>query len=377
MLSLIGTEVRWEACKSSMFHSDLLERPSFLSRLFIAAFAHWRMVCHWSTPTNCLILLSQACMLKQMLIITRASQVVPLSRHPTWFMRIVENHHSKSHIEQLVLETNPQCRLNRLQRLRKIYTNPIVRLSAANRQRIKVIDAQIEELEFLMTNDEGKPFARYRTDADEDPSPPSTQLSGSLEEQRPIPMIAQLADQQASESSDPGSGIRRIPYNRPMKRYLQESPRLPPRHATSSSHIRTGSIRLPSVTAEGQDWAEPRNHPRPSNNLSRVSEEGTSTARVRTSRHKTPGHNHSMPPLSVGPAVVLERDPYDKSLLVPTESARKSTSRSKTSKDPSRRSKTTGRVSHNTASSYSEQIDVRPESRDPNMVYASGQGRMW
>lgn len=312
-------------------------------------------------------------MVEQILIVIRASQVVPMSRHPTWFMRMVENHHSKSLIEQLVLETNPQCRLNRLQRLRKIYTNPIVRLSVANRQRIKVIDAQIEELEFLMTNDDGKPFARYRTDADEDPSPPSTQLSGSLEEQRPVPMIAQLADQQASASSDPGSGIRMVPYNRPLKRYLQESPRLPPRHATSSSHIRTGSIRLPSVTAEGQDWADPRNQPRPSNNLSRVSEE-TSAARVRTSRHKRSGHNHSVPPPSVGPAVVLERDPYNKSLLVPTESARKSTSRSKTSKDASRRSRTTGRVSHKMASSYSEQIDVRPESRNPNAFFATGQG---
>lgn len=310
-----------------------------------------------------------------MLITTRASQVVPLPQHPTWFMRIVENHHSRSPIEQLVLETNPQCRLNRLQRLRKIYTNPIVRMSAANRQRIKVIDAQIEELKFLMTNDDGKPFARYRTEADEDPSPPFTQLSGSLEEQRPVPMIAQLADQQASESSDPGSGIRMIPYNRTMRRYMQESPRLPPRHATSSSHIRTGSIRLPSVTAEGQDWAEPRNHQRHSNNLSRVSEE-TSTARVRQSRHRTSGHNQSVPPPSVGPAVVLERDPYNKSLLVPTESARKSTSRSKTSKDPSRHSRTTGRVSHKTASHYSEQIDVRPESRDPGMVYVAGMGRI-
>jgi hypothetical protein len=306
-----------------------------------------------------------------MLMTTRASQVVPLARHPTWFMRIVENHHSKSLIEQLVLETNPQCRLNRLLRLRKIYTNPIVRLSAANRQRIKVIDAQIEELEFLMTNDDGKPFARYRINADEDPSPPSTQISGSLERQRPIPIIAQLADQQASESSDPGSGIRMIPYNRPMKRYLEESPRLPPRHATSSSHIRSGSIRLPSGTVEGQDWAEPRSHPRPSNNLSRVSEE-TSTARVKTSRH-----NHSAPPPSVGPAVVLERDQYNSSLLIPTESARKSTSRSKASKDPSRRSKTTGRVSHKTASSYSEQIDVRPESRDPRIVFAAGMGGMF
>lgn len=330
----------------------------------------------WPTSIYCLILFFLICRSEQILITVRATQVVPLSRHPTWFMRIVENQHSKSPIEQLVLETNPQCRLNRLRRLRKIYTNPIVRVSAANRQRMKVIDAQIEELEFLMTNDDGKPFARYRTDADEDPSPPSTQLSGSLEEQRPIPMIAQLADQQASESSDPGSGIRMIPYNRPIKRYLQESPRLPPRHATSSSHIRTGSIRLPSVTTEGQDWAEPRNHPRPSKNLSRVSEE-TSTARVRTSRYRTSGHNHSVPPPSVGPAVVLERDPYNKSLLVPTESARKSTSHPKTSKDPSRRSKTTGRVSHQKATSYSEQIDVRPESRDPNMVFATGQGRMF
>ncbi|KAG9535265.1 hypothetical protein KCU77_g22666, partial [Aureobasidium melanogenum] len=116
-------------------------------------------------------------------------------------MRLVENHYSKSLIDQLILETNPQCRLNRLKRLRKIYTSPVIRLSAANRQRVKVIDAQIEELEFLMTNDDGKPFARYRSNDDEDPSPPSTEFSGSVEE-RPIPMIAQLADQQASESSD-------------------------------------------------------------------------------------------------------------------------------------------------------------------------------
>lgn len=284
-------------------------------------------------------------------------------------MRIIENHHSRSLIEQLVLETNPLCRLNRLQRLRKIYTNPIVQLSAANRQRVKVIDAQIEELEFLMTNDEGKPFARYRTDNDEDPSPPSTQLSGSQEE-RPIPMIARLADQQASESSDPGSGMRTIPYNRPLKRYLQESPRLPPRHATSSSHIRSGSIRLPSGTVEGQDWAEPRSHPRASNNLSRVSEE-TSTARVKTSRY----NYRSVPPASAGPSVVLEHDPYNSSLLVPTEPARRTTSRSRASKDPSRHSRTTGRVSRATASRYSEQIDVRPESRDPNMVVALGMGR--
>ena len=284
--------------------------------------------------------------------------MAPLPRHPTWFMRIVENHHSKSLIEQLVLETNPQCRLNRLKRLRKIYTNPIVRLSAANRQRVRVIDAQIEELEFLMTNDDGKAFPRYRTNSDEDTSPPSTQRSGSPEE-RPVPMIAQLADQQASESSDPGSVVRMIPYNRPLKRYLQESPRLPPRHATSSSHIRSGSIRLPSSTVESQDWAESRIYPRASNNLSRVSEE-PSTNRVRTSRH-----THSVPPPSVGPAVVLERDPYNSSLLVPSESPRKSTTRSKASKDPSRHSRTTGRVSHKTASSYSEQIDVRPEARNP------------
>ncbi|KAG9953028.1 hypothetical protein KCU85_g1719, partial [Aureobasidium melanogenum] len=132
-----------------------------------------------------------------------ASQVTPLAPHSTWFMRLVENHYSRSLIDQLILETNPQCRLNRLKRLRKIYTSPVIRLSAANRQRVKVIDAQIEELEFLMTNDDGKPFARYRSNDDEDPSPPSTQVSGSVEE-RPIPMIAQLADQQASESSDPG-----------------------------------------------------------------------------------------------------------------------------------------------------------------------------
>jgi hypothetical protein len=310
-------------------------------------------------------------MSKYMLIITRASQVVPLARHPTWFMRIIENHHSRSLIEQLVLETNPLCRLNRLQRLRKIYTNPIVRLSAANRQRVKVIDAQIEELEFLMTNDDGKPFTRYRTDNDEDPSPPSTQLSGSLEE-RPIPVIAQLADQQASESSDPGSRMRMISYNRPLKRYLQESPRLPPCHATSSSHIRSGSIRLPSGTIEGQDWAEPRNQPRASNNLSRVSEE-TSTARVKTSRY----NRHSAPPPSVGPSVVLEYDPYNSTLLVPTEPAWKSNPRSKASQDPSRHSRTTGRVSRATASHYSEQIDVRPESRDPNTVVAFGLGRSY
>ncbi|KAG9964230.1 hypothetical protein KCU61_g2842, partial [Aureobasidium melanogenum] len=132
-----------------------------------------------------------------------ASQVTPLAPHSTWFMRLVENHYSKSLIDQLILETNPQCRLNRLKRLRKIYTSPVIRLSAANRQRVKVIDAQIEELEFLMTNDDGKPFARYRSNDDEDPSPPSTEFSGSVEE-RPIPMIAQLADQQASESSDAG-----------------------------------------------------------------------------------------------------------------------------------------------------------------------------
>jgi hypothetical protein len=319
-------------------------------------------------------------MSRQMLIIVRASQVTPLPRHPTWFMRIVENHHSRSLIEQLVLETNPQCRLNRLQRLRKIYTNPLVRLSAANRQRVKVIDAQIEELEFLMTNDDDKPFARYRIDDEEDPSPPSTQFDETLQ-MRPIPMIAQLADQQASESSDSGSGIRMIPYNRPLKRYLQESPRLPPRGATSSSHVRSGSIRLPSDALEGQDWAEPRKPPRAS--LSRVSEE-TSTGKVRTSKpnHSAPPpsglrtsrHNHSAPPPSVGPAVVLERDSYNSSLFVPStvELSRKSKSRSQASMDPSRHSRTTGRVSHARASRYSEQIDIRPESRDPRMVFPGG-----
>jgi hypothetical protein len=324
----------------------------------------------------------QTSMPKSMLIIDRASQVTPLARHPTWFMRIVENHHSRSLIEQLVLETNPECRLNRLQRLRKIYTNPIVRLSAANRQRVRVIDAQIEELQFLMTDDNDKPLARYHINDEEDPSPPSTQLSESLEE-RPVPMIAQLADQQASESTDPGSGLRMIPYNRPMKRYLQESPRLPPRGATSSSHIRSGSIRLPSGTVSSQDWAESRKHPRASNNLSRVSEEA-STSRVRPSKPspsavpasgvRTSRHNHSAPPPSVGPAVVLEPDPYNSSLLVPStvRSSRKSTSRSKTSTDHQRHSRTTGRVSHKTASQYSEQIDVRPESRDPLMMPSGG-----
>jgi hypothetical protein len=325
----------------------------------------------------------QTSMPKSMLIIARASQVTPLARHPTWFMRIVENHHSKSLIEQLVLETNPECRLNRLKRLRKTYTNPIVRLSAANRQRVRVIDAQIEELQFLMTDDNDKPFARYHiNDDDEDPSRPSTQLSESLEE-RPVPMIAQLADQQASESTDPGSGIRMIPYNRPLKRYLQESPRLPPRGATSSSHIRSGSIRLPSGTISSQDWAESRKNPRASNNLSRVSEEA-STSRVKPSKPnpstvpasgaRTSRYNHSAPPPSVGPAVVLERDPYNSSLLVPStvKSSRKSTSGSKTSTDPQRHSGTTGRVSHKVASQYSEQIDVRPESRDPLMMPSGG-----
>lgn len=296
-----------------------------------------------------------------------ASQVTPLAPHRTWFMRVVENHYSRSLIDQLILETNPQCRLNRLKRLRKIYTSPVVRLSAANRQRVKVIDAQIEELEFLMTNDDGKPFARYRTNDDEDPSPPSTELSGSVEE-RPIPMIAQLADQQASESSDAGSGMRMIPYNRPLKRYLQESPRLPPRNATSSSHIRSGSIRLPSAASvESRDWKEPRRHPRGSNNLSRVSEEAsTGPSRARSSRPP-----RSAPPPSVGPAVVLERDPYNSNLLVPVEPSRRSNTRSNASRDPSRRSRTTGRVSHKTASRYSEQIDVRPESRDPRMAPGS------
>lgn len=296
-----------------------------------------------------------------------ASQVTPLAPHRTWFMRIVENHYSRSIIDQLILETNPQCRLNRLKRLRKIYTSPVVRLSAANRQRVKVIDAQIEELEFLMTNDDGKPFARYRTNDDEDPSPPSTKLTGSVEE-RPVPMIAQLADQQASESSDAGSGLRMIPYNRPLKRYLQESPRLPPRNATSSSHIRSGSIRLPSAASvESRDWIEPRRYPRGSNNLSRVSEEtSTGPSRARSSRPL-----RSAPPPSVGPAVVLERDPYNSNLLVPVEPSRRSHTRSNASRDPSRRSRTTGRVSHKTASRYSEQIDVRPESRDPRMAPGS------
>ncbi|KAG9521938.1 hypothetical protein KCU99_g8000, partial [Aureobasidium melanogenum] len=293
-----------------------------------------------------------------------ASQVTPLAPHSTWFMRLVENHYSKSLIDQLILETNPQCRLNRLKRLRKIYTSPFIRLSAANRQRVKVIDAQIEELEFLMMNDDGKPFARYRSKDDEDPSPPSTDFSGSVEE-RPIPMIAQLADQQASESSDAGSGMRMIPYNRPLRRYLQESPRLPPRHATSSSHIRSGSIRLPSgSTVESRDWTEPRRYLRGSNNLSRVSEEAsTGPSRVRFSK---PGR--SAPPPSVGPAVVLEPDPYNSKLMVPVEPSRRSQSRSNVSKDPSRHSRTTGRVSHKTASKYSEQIDVRPESRDPRFA---------
>jgi hypothetical protein len=317
-----------------------------------------------------------------MLIIVRASQVTPLPRHPTWFMRIVENHHSRSLIEQLVLETNPQCRLNRLKRLRKIYTNPLVRLSAANRQRVRVIDAQIEELEFLMTNDDDKPFARYRIDDEENPSPPTTQLDETLET-RPIPRIAQLADQQASESSDPGSGIRMIPYNRPLKRYLQESPRLPPRGATSSSHVRSGSIRLPSGAVESQDWAESRRHPRASNNISRVSEEA-STGKVQTSKPNHPApppsgvrtsrQYRSTPPPSVGPAVVLERDRYNSSLFVPStvESSRKSNSRSQASMDHSRHSRTTGRVSHARASKYSEQIDIRPESRDPRMVFPGG-----
>ncbi|KAH0365350.1 hypothetical protein KCU65_g6165, partial [Aureobasidium melanogenum] len=293
-----------------------------------------------------------------------ASQVTPLAPHPTWFMRLVEDHSSRSLIDQLILETNPQCRLNRLKRLRKVYTSPIIRLSAANRQRVKVIDAQIEELKFLMTNDDGKPFARYRSADDEDPSPPSTQVSGSVEE-RPIPMIAQLADQQASESSDPGSGVRMIPYNGPLRRYLQESPRLPPRNATSSSHIRSGSERLPgSSSVESRDWTEPRRYPRGSNHLSRVSEEAsTGPSKVRSSK---PGR--SAPPPSVGPAVVLERDPYNSDLLVPVEPSLRSKSRSNVSKDLSRHSRTTGRVSHKTASRYSEQIDVRPESRDPRLV---------
>jgi hypothetical protein len=280
------------------------------------------------------------------------------------------------------LETNPQCRLNRLQRLRKIYTNPIVRLSVANRQRVRVIDAQIEELQFLMTNDEDKPLARYRTNDEEDPSPPSTQISEILEE-RPVPMIAQLADQQASESTDPGSGLRMIPYYKPLKRYLHESPRLPPRGATSSSHVRSGSIRLPSGTVSSQDWAESRRHPRASNNLSRVSEEA-STSRVKPSKSnpsavpaskvRTSRHNHSAPPPSVGPAVVLERDPYNSSLLVPStvESSRRSKSRSDASLDPDRRSRTTGRVSHKIAGQYSEQIDIRPEIRDPRMMPSGG-----
>jgi hypothetical protein len=321
-----------------------------------------------------------------MLTIARASRVTPLARHPTWFMRIVENHHSKSLIEQLVLETNPQCRLNRLQRLRKIYTNPIVRLSVANRQRVRVIDAQIEELQFLMMNDEDKPLARYRTNDEEGPSPPSTQTSESLEE-RPVPTIAQLADQQASESTDPGSGLRMIPYNKPLKRYLQESPRLPPRGATSSSHIRSGSIRLPSGTVSSQDWAESRRDPRASNNLSRVSEEA-STSRVKPSKSnpsavpaskvRTSRHDHSAPPPSVGPAVVLERDPYNSSFLVPStvESSSRSKSRSDASSDPDRRSRNTGRVSHKIASQYSEQIDIRPEIRDPRMMPSGGMTTM-
>ncbi|CAD0092433.1 unnamed protein product, partial [Aureobasidium mustum] len=296
-----------------------------------------------------------------------ASQVTPLAPHRTWFMRIVENHYSRSIIDQLILETNPQCRLNRLKRLRKIYTSPVVRLSAANRQRVKVIDAQIEELEFLMTNDDGKPFTRYRTTDDEDPSPPSTEISRSVEE-RPVPMIAQLADQQASESSDVGSGMLMVPYNRPLRRYLQESPRLPPRDSSSSSHIRSGSIRLPGGSAvESRDWTEPRRYPRGSNNLSRVSEEAsTGPSHARSSRPVRSG-----PPPSVGPSVVLEPDPHNSRLFVPVEPSRRSNTRSNASRDPSRHSRTTGRVSHRTASRYSEQIDVRPEARDPRFAPGS------
>ncbi|KAI5240035.1 hypothetical protein E4T43_06357 [Aureobasidium subglaciale] len=183
----------------------------------------------------------------------------------------------KSHVEQLVLETDPRARLLYLERQRTIYSFPLLRLFPANRQKTIALGARIEELQYLIQDRQGRYFTRYRNedDDDDDPSPPSS--VGDDDESAPAPQptvheeeegeeeegylqrtqIALLADQQAARMSTSMADTGMLPYSQPVRRYLRESPRIQPRESNSCPQLRlsesSGIIRTtPKSTFQAQ-----------------------------------------------------------------------------------------------------------------------------
>ncbi|KAI5246288.1 hypothetical protein E4T42_06419 [Aureobasidium subglaciale] len=338
----------------------------------------------------------------------------------------------KSHVEQLVLETDPRARLLYLERQRTIYSFPLLRLFPANRQKTIALGAQIEELQYLIQDRQGRHFSRYRNedDDDDDPSPPSS--VGDDDEPAPAPQptlheeeegeeeegylqrtqIALLADQQAARMSTSMADTGMLPYSQPVRRYLRESPRVQPRESISCPQLRlsessgqsrsrslshslsqrqTPSLRhsrsatthrLPPENSTSSDhmrlaslYTEDHivrdlEEPRPQarDTLSRISEESSAQLPSRRSKPRRSSQGRPKPPASVGPPVVLERESRHSDRMIFTEPSLRVPSGSRSHGDPSRRSRRTGLASKSWASGYPEQIHIRPEMRDPNSV---------